>query len=519
MAERTVKVIPATIEKIKAERKIRAAAYCRVSTDSEDQANSFSAQLKYYTDFIRGNTEMQFVDIYADEGITGTCVNKRDEFKRMMKDAANGKLDRIFVKSVSRFARNSLECIEAIRRLAAYGVTVLFENDNIDTKTMNSELILYVKSAFAQMEAMSGAKRVATAFRMRMENGENISTNAPFGYDLSDGNILNIVPDQAETVKRIFTLYLEGNGTDRIVEILNEEEIPSVNGKWTLPGIRYILTNEKYIGDTLHQKTYTPQIFPLRNRPNYGAVDQFYVENTHEAIISKEIFDAVQARIHRNANAPKREKTQRIFDKMIFCEECGWAYKAKLLHGIRYWVCSRKSSAGHSCDGRNVRESEIRESFVETYNKLRFFEKEILDKTLAQIINVREKISGQNNEIAQIDAEIAKLCGHNNMYTQLHGQGVIDEVSYLERTTELRFKISELRNRRLKLLNADEDEQLIENLRVLKEMLSESPKTILSFDPQLFLTVTEKVFVGNDGTVVFQFKGGLQLRQRLSEVS
>lgn len=127
-------------------------------------------------------------------------------------------------------------------------------------------------------------------------------------------------------------------------------------------------------------------------------------------------------------------------------------------------------------------------------------------------------MSGQNNEITQIDAEIAKLCGQNNMYAQLHGQGVIDEVSYLERTTELKFKITELRNKRLKLLNSDEDEMLIENLRILKEMLAESPNAILHFDPQLFLTVTEKVLVGNDGTVVFQFKGGLQLRQRLSEV-
>lgn len=133
-------------------------------------------------------------------------------------------------------------------------------------------------------------------------------------------------------------------------------------------------------------------------------------------------------------------------------------------------------------------------------------------------MSVREKISGQNNEIAQIDAEIAKMCTQNNMYAQLHGQGIIDEVSYLERTTELEYKITELRNKRLKLLNADENEMLIENLRVLKEMLTESPRTILRFDPQLFLTVTEKVFVGNNGAVVFQFKGGLQLRQSLSDV-
>ena len=486
MAERIVQVIPATIDKIQAERKTRAAVYCRVSTDSEDQANSFAAQLKYYTDFIRGNTDFEFVDIYADEGITGTCVNKRDEFKRMMKDAANGKIDRIFVKSVSRFARNSLECIESIRKLANYGVTVLFENDNIDTKTMNSELILYVKSAFAQMEAMSGSKRVATAVRMRMENGECVATHAPFGYEFTEKGVLKIIPEQAEIVRRIFDLYLAGNGSNRIVEILNNEGVPSVNGKWTTVGVRYILTNEKYIGDTLHQKTYTPQIFSLRNRPNNGAVDQFYVENTHEAIVSREVFEAAQQRMRRNTIVPKAEKTQRLFDKMIFCEECEWAYKAKMLRGVRYWVCSRKSTAGHTCGGQNVREEEIKEAFVEVYNKLRVFEKEILDRTLAQILSVREKISGQNNEIAQIDAEIAKMCTQNNMYAQLHGQGIIDEVSYLERTTELGYKITELRNKRLKLLNADENEMLIENLRVLKEMLTESPRMILRFDPQLF---------------------------------
>lgn len=518
MAERIVQVIPATIEKIKLERKTRAAVYCRVSTDSEDQPNSFAAQLKYYTDFIRGNMKMELVDIYADEGITGTCVNKHDEFKRMMKDAANGRIDRIFVKSVSRFARNSLERIEAIRRPATYGVTVLFENDNIDTKTMNSELILYVKSAFAQMEAMSGSKRVSTAMRMHMENGECVSTHAPFGYEFTEKGVLKIIPEQADIVRRIFDLYLSGSGSNRIVKILNNEGVPSINGKWTTVGVRYILTNEKYIGDTLHQKTYTPQIFPLRNRPNNGAVDQFYVEDTHEAIVSGEVFDAVQARLHRNGNATKQEKVKRVFDKMIFCEECGWSYKSKMLRGIRYWVCSRKSATGHSCSGQNVSEDELREAFVEVYNKLRVFEKEILDKTLTQILRVREKISGQNNEIAQIDAEIAKLCTQNNMYAQLRGQGIIDEVSYLERTTELQFKITELRNKRLKLLNADENEMLIENLRVLKEMLSESPNMILRFGPQLFLTVTEKVLVGNDGTVVFQFKGGLQLRQKISEV-
>lgn len=228
MAERIVKVIQPTIAQINQQRKQRVGAYCRVSTDSDDQANSFSAQLKYYSDFIKTNPELEFVDIYADEGITGTCINKRDEFKRMMKDAYNGKLDRIFVKSVSRFARNSLECIEAIRTLNSFGVTVMFENDNIDTKTMNSELILYVKSAFAQSEALAGSKRVSTAVRMKMENGEFVTYNAPYGYKLDKKNFLVVVPEQAEVVKRIFDLYLSGNGVGRIVKILNDEGIKKI---------------------------------------------------------------------------------------------------------------------------------------------------------------------------------------------------------------------------------------------------------------------------------------------------
>lgn len=233
-------IFSGTIAQIKQEKKQRVAAYCCVSTDSEDQSNSFSAQLRYYSEYIKSNTEMEFVDIYADEGITGTCVNKRDEFKRMMKDAFNGKLDRIFVKSVSRFARNSLECLESIRALNSFGVTVLFENDNIDTKTMNSELILYVKSAFAQSEALAGSKRVATAIRMKMENGEFITCNAPYGYKLDKECHLSVVPEEVEIIKRIFKLYLSGNGIGKIVAILNGERIPNASGKWSVPGIRYI---------------------------------------------------------------------------------------------------------------------------------------------------------------------------------------------------------------------------------------------------------------------------------------
>lgn len=517
MAERVVKIIKPTIANINQEKRQRVAAYCRVSTDSEDQTNSFSAQLRYYSDFIKSNAEMEFVDIYADEGITGTCINKRDEFKRMMIDASNGKLDRIFVKSVSRFARNSLECLESIRTLNSFGVTVLFENDNIDTKTMNSELILYVKSAFAQSEALAGSKRVATAIRMKMENGEFITCNAPYGYKLDKECHLSVIPEEAEIIKRIFKLYLSGNGIGKIVAILNGERIPNASGKWSVPGIRYILTNEKYIGDSLLQKTYTPQMLPLRNVPNKGELDRYYVANSHEGIVSKEDFELVQIRM-KQVTTERKAPQKHFFTGLIECKECGWSYKRKVQNDIVYWVCSQKTMAGRSCGGKNISEEALKNAFVLMYNKLRRFEKVILDKTLSQLLNLRKKVSGQNNEILQIDAEIANFCNKNNTYTELHAKGIIDDVSYLERTSELKYKITELRGKRVKFLNADEDERLIEDLKVLKETLDEYPKVILRFDNSLFSAIVDKVVVGSEKTVIFKLKGGLHLEVKTAEV-
>ena len=264
---REIRVIKPT--KNNAKEKIRVAAYCRVSTDSDDQINSFIAQVRYYNDYIREQPDMVLVDVYADEGITGTCMNKRDEFNRMMKDCRAGKIDRIFVKSVSRFARNSLECIESVRELKKCGTTIFFENDGIDSKTMNHELILYIKSAFAQGESMSASKRVRRSNQMRMENGEFTFVNAPFGYRMCDGT-LEPVWEEVAIVRKIFKYYLSGMGFGKIAQELNTQDVP---GKpWGRERVRYILSNEKYIGDTMHQKTFTPCELPFRNRKNRGEI-------------------------------------------------------------------------------------------------------------------------------------------------------------------------------------------------------------------------------------------------------
>lgn len=517
MTTKNVKVIEPTVPHIKDSRIIRAAAYCRVSTDSADQINSFSAQLKYYADYIKCNPQMEFVDIYADEGITGTSVQKRPEFKRMMQDAECGKIDRIFVKSVSRFARNSLECLENIRLLTSYGVSVLFENDNIDTKTMNSELILYVKSAFAQSEALAGSKRMSTAIRMKMENGEFITCTAPYGYKLNKESHLLVIPEEAEVIKKIFNLYLSGAGITRIAEILNNENIQRSSICWNDKRIYYILTNEKYIGDSLCQKSFTQQVLPFKRKKNNGERNKYYIVGSHQAIISKDIFNLVQERLKRNTKPNTVQKNGVVLSGLIRCNECGRLYKRIEQKGIVYWVCPKKSVSGVSCSGPNIKETDIFSAFVFMYNKLRCFQKDILDRTIKDVTNVKEHLYCQNKEIAQIDTEIAVLCDRNCTYNELHGKGIIDDVSYLERTSELKFKISELRQKRMKILNNNDEEMILENLIKLKDILDESPKVILDFDQVLFSSITDKITVAHDYTLTFNIKG-LKLQANLSEV-
>ncbi len=493
---------------------LRVAAYCRVSTDSSDQVNSFLNQVRYYTDFIQSSDKMELVDIYADEGITGTSINKRDEFNRMMNDARLGKIDRIYVKSIPRFARNSLECLEAVRKLTEYGTTVIFENDRIDTRNMSSEMIIYIKSAFAQNESLSYSKRIATAYRMKMEEGNFITYHAPYGYRLDNGS-LAIVSEEAEVVKQIFNLYLSGRGCGQIAAILNREGIPSSESAWTSNHIRYIISNEKYIGDSLLQKTFTPDILPLRNKPNNGERDKYYVENTHPAIIDKATFQAAQERREAKSQKGEKKKEKHLLTKMIVCDECGWSYKRRVQNGTVYWVCSHKGNSGFECGGKNLSENAIFATFVYMYNRMRQNEKRLIDDTLSLLVAIRTRLVSQSGEIVQIDAEISKLCKQNDMYVQLRNKKIMDEVSFAEQSSELQSRLTTLRTRRIKLMSEDKDIHYIDDLRMLKEILQEAPHAILNFDAELFGAIVEKIRAGNDGTITFVLKGGLKFKERI----
>ncbi len=305
--------------------------------------------------------------------------------------------------------------------------------------------------------------------------------------------------------------------TERIAETFNNENVPHHSRCWRKSTIRYILSNEKYIGDSLCQKNYSTQTLPLKKKRNHGERNQYYIANSHQAIISKEVFNLVKERLARKPKTETIKPNKVVLSGLVRCGECGSLYKRVEQNGIKYWVCNDKSVSGVSCFGPNIRENDIISAFVFMYNKLRCFQKDILDKTIVDITNVKERLYGQNKEISQIDTDIAMLCERNCLYNELHGKGIIDDVSYFERTSELRFKISELRQKRIKLLNNNDEEMILENLCKLKDILDECPKVILDFDEILFSSIVDKILIYNNYTLAFIVKG-LKLQVKMSEV-
>ena len=291
MQEKVI-TIPASVQ----ERPIlRVAAYCRVSSDSGDQLHSFAAQVQHYTHFINSNERMELVDIYADEGITGTKTAKRDDFNRLVADCKKGRIDRVLTKSVSRFARNTADSLMYARVLKDHGVSILFEKENIDTAYMSSEMLLALSGAQAQEESISISKNMRWSIERRMKNGTFIPSSTPYGYVLKDREF-HIVEQEAEIVRLIFMSYLSGMGKKAIADMLNEMGAPKRFGfdTWRTNTVGYILSNERYIGDALLQKNFTTDTLPFMLRRNRGQKAQYYVEGTNPPIISKEVYEAAQ---------------------------------------------------------------------------------------------------------------------------------------------------------------------------------------------------------------------------------
>ena len=343
--QRQVRVIPPTkprqAAKPRRTGKLRVAAYCRVSTDTDEQINSYKAQKRYYTQLISENSEWAFGGLFADEGLSGTSMKNRTEFNRMMAACKRGRIDMILVKSISRFARNTVDCLESVRKLRTLGISVKFEKENIDTLTEPSEFMIALHSSFAQAESESISKNVTWGIRKSMEAGNvPMQYSTLLGYRKGADGLPEIVPEEAETVRQIYRKYLGGASLQQIKTHLEAKEILTARGGtiWSVSAIRNILTNEKYIGDALLQKTFTADCISKKVYKNNGELPMYYVENHHPAIIPKVVFQKVQEEIARRSSKrkimQKSAKTEQgkysakyALTERLICGECGSPYK------------------------------------------------------------------------------------------------------------------------------------------------------------------------------------------------
>ena len=367
----------------------RVAAYCRVSTDQEEQLSSYEAQVNYYTSYITGHKEYAFAGIYADEGISGTNTKKREQFNLMIQDCKAGKIDMIITKSISRFARNTLDCLNFVRQLKELGIGVFFEKENIDTLDSKGEVLLTILSSLAQDESRSISENSTWGIRRRFEQGQlHINHKKFLGYDKNKNGDLIINEKQAKIVRRIFREFLDGKGANRIARDLSKEKVPKWDGtfKWYESSIRKMLTNEKYKGDALLQKTYTVDFLNKKRADNIGQLPQYYVEDNHPAIIDKVTWEATQLEMERRRNFVLRHGMKKLeyatdeipFSGRVICGECGKAYGRCVWNSTDdrlrriVWQCRAKYAVKGKigCHNKHIDEHVLYEAFVNIFNVL-----------------------------------------------------------------------------------------------------------------------------------------------------
>lgn len=390
--QRTVTVIPANPQMMQetVKRQLRVAAYCRVSTEEEEQQSSYEAQCSYYTDKIMTNPEWTMAGIFADEGITGTSTKKRDDFNRMIRRCRQKKIDLILTKSISRFARNTLDCLRYVRALKELGIGVYFEKENINTMDMDTELILTFMGAFAQSESESISANVKWGIRQAMKEGKvHINFNRLFGYYVKEDGSPGIDPDKAENVRYIYDRYLAGDSLREIKQKLESAGVLAPNGseRWDFTEIRRILTNEKYVGDALLQKTFKPDVLSGKIVKNTGQLPMYLVQNNHPAIIDRDKYNAVQAeRERRNTRKSPSQKTSSTgrscyaskyaLSERLICGECGTLYrrctwkrngKTKIV-----WRCVNRLDYGtrYCNDSPSMEENSLQQAIMKALNSV-----------------------------------------------------------------------------------------------------------------------------------------------------
>ena len=494
----------------------RLAAYCRVSSDSEDQLHSFAAQVCYYANYEKQHSDIELVGIYADEGLSGTSMKNRTELQRLIQDCEHGKIDRVITKSVSRFARNTHDLLQTVRLLKSLGVTVLFEEQGIDTAKLNSEMFLTFPGMIAQQESESISGNMRWSYKKRMESGEFNTCKTAYGFDMVDGELV-VNEKEATVVRRIFDMYLKGIGKQRIADILNEEAVPKKHGEkiWNHTHITYILGNERYIGDALLQKKYSTDTVPYKKLPNKGEKAQYYVENAGPSIISKEIFDAAKM-LSQKRMCVRRSSADHYLSKMLVCNKCGKTYRRLVNGGKHYWISSAPNYASCDCTNYRLREEGVYTAFSLLIYKLKENKDTLIGSAICQLEQIKDGNNDIENEIHSIDKQIAQLCAQKHVLSKLHNNGILSSVEYAGQSSEIENNITELKSARRNKLNENKDDVLLDELKTL-ETIIENCKLNPEFENELFEQIIKKITVVNNAVIKFELLGNIELKETINE--
>ena len=508
----------------------RVCAYCRVSTNSADQKNSFEAQVDYYTRLIGEKEGWVLAGIYADEGRTGTKLYRRDDFQLMMEDCRQGKIDLILTKSVTRFARNTLDSIKAIRELKALGIGVYFEKERVNTLMEKSEQMITILSSIAQGESESISTNNKWSVVRRFRNGTFIISSPPYGYENNEYGELVIKKEEAEIVRWIFDEYLGGKGSYTIAAELETAGIPTIRGakEWLDSVVKGILQNCAYEGDLLLQKTYTTDGVPFIRKNNRGELPQYLIVDDHEPIITREEAAAIrQIYVYRRERQCVEDtsvyQNRYAFSSRILCGECGTKFRRQKIYiGKPYekiqWCCYQHIKDSKKCSQKAVREDVIQAAFLRLWNRLASNYEEILIPMLAALKAIQGNPE-QDREMQEIEQNIQELKRQGYRLGRVLTEGSISSAIFIERQNQIEAQLEADRRRLRQLQGQKAFEWEISQTEYLISVFRNRPAILEAYDEELFLLLVERITVLPGRRLVFRLKNGLELEENEQEVS
>ena len=499
--------------------KRKVAGYARVSTDSEEQFTSYEAQIDYYTKLIKSHEDWQFVEVYTDEGISGTNTKHRDGFNRMIEDALAGKIDLIVTKSVSRFARNTVDSLVTVRKLKEKGVEVYFEKENIYTLDSKGELLITIMSSLAQEESRSISENVTWGQRKRFADGKVSMPYKRFmGYEKGPDGQPRIVEEEAKIIREIYDLFISGKTPKAIAKMFTERGVPTPGrqAKWYEHTIYSILQNEKYKGAALLQKKFTTDFLTKKQKVNEGEVPQYYVEDSHPAIIDPQLWELTQIEMARRKAIGKNYSGNSIFSARIICGDCGcfygpryWSTKSEARRVV--WRCSKKYGKNGDCESPIVTENELKMKFVEAINEI-VDERELVLERCRSLYEGFLDTSALDDEIAEhireceIIAELSRRLVEENARQEMDQDVFMRKYgSYTSKYDAESAKVEQLKATRT------ERQQKAEAVSAFMFEIHEQERFIEDFSEKLWLTTIDTVTVYHDGRMVFRFKNGQEV--------